>query len=224
MVKPNVLVLGGDDDAYHDFTITGSVFDAFLKKAGCDVTISEDTSCLVSQNINAYDILVCWMNRKNIRPEEEKGLIDGVIGSPWGNTGKPKAFIGIHIAACSFAGSETYHRMTGCRFLTHPEFGEEYPIKVVNPHHPVMAGMDNFTIKDELYLMEVYPPFETLLTCHYKGYDRPVAWIKPYGRGYVFYLALGHGAEQLNNPFVKRIITNAVIWTFKAIAGDKNCV
>lgn len=209
----NILVVGGDDYGFHDFRNIGDVFYSFLNKAGYHVTITEDCNAFLARNIKEFDAVVCYMNKKNLKKDQEKGLIDSIIGSPWGKTGKPKGFIGIHTAACSFPGSGTFHRMLGCRFLIHPEMGEELHIKVKNPAHPVMQGIADFHIIDELYLLELYLPFEILLSCRYRGFEHPVAWVKPYGLGRVFYTALGHGTTQLNNDHFQKMIINAINWS-----------
>jgi len=215
MAGLNVLVAGGDDFGYHDFGVIGEAFYSFLEKTGYHVTLSRDCSVFLADNIRNFDVIICYMNKKVLQKEEEEGLLDSIIGSPWGNTGKPKGFIGIHTAACAFPGSEAYHRMLGCRFLIHPEMGDELQIKVKKREHPVMKNIDNFTIIDELYLLEVYPPFTTLLSCYYNNFEQPLGWVKPYGLGRVFYLGLGHGVEQIGNPNFKKIIVNAIDWSVK---------
>jgi type 1 glutamine amidotransferase len=197
MVGLKILVVGGDDEGYHDFTVIGKVF----------------CSCFHPENLKEYDVVVCYMSRKEVPEHLEKGLLGSIIGSPWGATGKPKGFIGIHTGGYSFPESAAYHNMVGARFLTHPEMGEDLLIKVTDPDHPVMKGITSFTIVDELYLMEMYPPFHVLLSCHYRGFERPIAWVKPYGLGRVFYTSLGHGQEQVRNESFVKMIVNAVKWS-----------
>ncbi|MBN2535234.1 MAG: ThuA domain-containing protein [Spirochaetales bacterium] len=209
----NIVVVGGDDYKYHDFSIIGEAFYSFLNNAGFHVTITEDCNVFLAKNIKVFDVIVCYMNRKILRKSQEQGLLDSITGPPWGKTGKPKGFIGIHTAACSFPGSGAYHRMLGSKFLVHPEMGEELYIEVKNPAHPVMKDISDFTIIDEFYMLELYPPFELLLFCRYRGFEHPIAWVKPYGLGRVFYTTLGHGIDQINNNYFKKMIMNAIEWS-----------
>jgi type 1 glutamine amidotransferase len=213
MVNYNVLIMGGDETGYHDFKLLGPVFKSFLTDAGFSITLSEDLNMFLPIFIKSYDVIVCYMNKANITKKQEQGLLQGIIGSPWGSTGKPKGFVGIHIACCAFEHSRDFHNMLGCRLLTHPDMGESYSFKIKDPRHPVMAGMKDFSLVDELYLLEVFPPFETLITCEFNGFALPAAWVKPYGLGRVFYTSLGHSTEQLNNEFFQRMIVNAVKWS-----------
>jgi uncharacterized protein len=213
MVETRILLAGGDDEGYHDFQVIGDVFFSFLTGAGFQVTLTEDCQSFCKETIKNYDVVVFYMNKKQMKKNQEQGLLNSIIGSPWGDTGKPKGFVGIHTAACSVPGSMDFRRMLGCRFLVHPEMGEELHIHVKNPGHPVMQGVEDFSIIDELYMLELYPPFELLLSCRYKGFEHPVAWAKPYGLGRVFYISLGHGVEQISHEYYKKMIINAVIWS-----------
>lgn len=129
-----------------------------------------------------------------------------------GDTGKPKGFIGVHGALVSAPDTPEYIHMIGGKFLTHPKMGQTYRIRIKNTAHPIMDKIEEFEIVDELYLMETYPPYELLMLCDFAGFERPVAWAKPYGLGRVFYISLGHGQSQIENPYYKSIISNALNW------------
>ena len=63
MVGLNIIVVGGDDYGYHDFSVIGKVFHSFLYKAGFHVEITGDCSAFLPENIKKYDVIVCYMNR-----------------------------------------------------------------------------------------------------------------------------------------------------------------
>ncbi len=212
MNRIRILIIGGDKEGYHNFSILGPIYNNFLTNKGFEVELSEDLNMLLPQNIRDFDIILCCTLNASLTNEQAKGLIDSVTGNPWGDTGKPKGFIGVHGASCSFLEHPDYLRMLGGKFLTHPPMGEIYTFKIKNPTHPVTSGLNDFEMIDELYLLETYPPFETLIACEYAGFERPVAWVKPYGLGRVFYTALGHGKEQTENPVFQTVIGNAAAW------------
>jgi uncharacterized protein len=213
----NLLVMGGVEREYHDFSIMGPIYDSFLSSAGFDVTLSEDKDLFLPENIKNFDVIICYTTHGSLTKEQSGGLLNSIIGSFWENTGKPKGFLGIHGASCSFENNETYLRMLGGHFLTHPELGPEYLFHVEKAGHPIMKGISDFSMVDELYLQEIYPPMETLITCDFEGFSRPVAWVKSYGLGRVSSLSLGHGVEQTENPIFQKIIINAVNWCAKHI-------
>ncbi len=101
--------------------------------------------------------------------------------------------------------------MLGARFLAHPPIGP-FAVHVDAPDHPVMRGVGDFEITDELYTMETLAPFDALASADLGGFRRPLAWVRPYGLGRVCYSALGHGLEQLEHPSVRQILRNALGW------------
>lgn len=213
MRKIKILVIGGNKQEIHDFAAMGPIFKDFLEKEGFKPTLTQDLDMFLPDNIKDFDVILCSTTGRELNSQQEKGLLNAIIGASWSNTGNPKGFIGVHGASCSFLSSEAYLRMLGGRFLTHPPLENAYNFVVQNVDHPIMKKIENFLMIDELYLLEIYPPLEILLSCDFNGFPRPIAWVKPYGLGRVFYLALGHGVEQIRSEVFKRIIINSVYWT-----------
>jgi uncharacterized protein len=102
--------------------------------------------------------------------------------------------------------------MVGGKFLTHPSYWPQLTFNVKNRHHPVVAGVADFEMEEELYLMETYGHFELLMSTWFQGFERPITWVKPYGHGRVCYTALGHDRVQTENPSFQRLVINAVRW------------
>lgn len=88
----------------------------------------------------------------------------------------------------------------GGQFLGHPPI-EPYTVHVTAPDHPLVAGIEPFEVRDELYVLELHPPIETLLHARFTGKShgfaeghvtddepRPVLYLK----GSVCYFTLGH--------------------------------
>jgi hypothetical protein len=92
----------------------------------------------------------------------------------------------------------------GSRFLGHPPIAP-YRVEVTRPDHPLVAGIEPFEVTDELYVCELLAPLTVLLHARWRGpcqgfaegdvtddEPRPVLYLRPYGRGEVCYLTLGH--------------------------------
>lgn len=210
----NILYLTGGDDKYHPFDQYSQVIEAFLIKAGCKVTVTRDHDYLLPGTVKDYDVIISLTTNFYLQKEHEDSLLKAIIGNPWGNTGKPKGFIGLHSATISYLNSPAFTQMIGAKLLTHPPLGS-FHYQVANREHPVMQGVEDFTIESELYLMETYPPFEVLLTSEHLGFTRPIAWVKPYGKGRIFYCSIGHQPEEFQNDSVQKMIINAVKWSVK---------
>jgi type 1 glutamine amidotransferase len=96
-------------------------------------------------------------------------------------------------------------QMLGSRFVAHPAI-QDLTIKVVEPEHPLVRGIDDFDVEDEPYYCEHFGDNLVLLESHYDapsigyvqsdfGTDRPAQpqmYLHGEGEGEVLYLTLGH--------------------------------
>jgi hypothetical protein len=95
-------------------------------------------------------------------------------------------------------------RLLGSQFLGHPPIAP-YTVEVTQPEHPLVEGVQPFTVTDELYVSELHPPLDVLLHAQYEGSCRsfaegtttdsdirPVLYLRDTDRGTVCYFTLGH--------------------------------
>jgi type 1 glutamine amidotransferase len=101
-------------------------------------------------------------------------------------------------------GHDALMHTLGSQFLAHPPIGR-FQVSVSAPAHPLVAGIGDFEVEDELYLCELHPPLELLLETRFSGAapgfvegefrddaPRPVMYLREVGAGHVLYLTLGH--------------------------------
>jgi len=92
----------------------------------------------------------------------------------------------------------------GSQFVAHPPVGR-FRVRVSRPEHPLVAGIADFEVEDELYLCEYHGRNEALLEARFTGEvagfvekswldDAPrlVMYLRRVGRGEVVYNTLGH--------------------------------
>lgn len=105
----------------------------------------------------------------------------------------------------------------GSRFIAHPPIGP-FRVRNVKPAHPLVAGIEDFEVEDELYLSELEGDLEVLLETRYTGkalgfveddwpHDdpRPVLYLHAVGRGAVLYNTLGHCRGEFDmRPIIDR--------------------
>lgn len=142
-------------------------------------------------------------------------------------SGRP--VLAFHAGIISYPEWPEYARLVGFHwrrgFTNHANYGE-YPVKVATDSHPVVAGVGDFTVRDELYYNVVTPP-EMPLRVHAHApfapaVDFPLVLTAegPEGRtagaGRTAYLAIGHSLESLQPPAVRRLVRNAVGWLLRA--------
>ena len=96
-------------------------------------------------------------------------------------------------------------RLLGSRFIAHPPLGD-FEVRVSDPSHPLVRGIEAFKVTDELYLSELYGPNRVLLETRYNGRaareftrrewlsdePRPILYLHEHGAGQVLYCTLGH--------------------------------
>ena len=137
------------------------------------------------------------------------------------------AFVGIHSASDTFHDDPEYIGMLGGEFETHgPE--REVTIFVQDPEHPACRGLPaSFPLFEEVYEFRHWDRqrVHALLALHAHPQtgvpaDHPVAWTSRFGRGRVFYTALGHREEVYANPLVRRHFAGGISWALGLAAGS----
>jgi type 1 glutamine amidotransferase len=225
-----LFVLSGGRHPYHEST---PILGDFLRKAGHELTITEDASVLAhAADLGQYDAVVFNTRREalpdvgdlTLLPAEQEGL-NAFIRSG-------KGFICLHISTCLPKAWPAYHEITGGGWITgtsfHPPYGE-FTVHVSAPGHPGVRGVADFTTPDELYMglaftagNDVFITAKAAEGTHPWGPDRqpkhmpggsfPLGWTRQYGAGHVFVLLLGHDGRSFQTPAFQQLVLNGVDW------------
>ena len=123
-----------------------------------------------------------------------------------------KGFVGVHSATDTFHGFAPFIEMIGGEFKTH---GAQVSVDAIN-QDPACAACRHlpasWTVFDEIYQLKNFDRTKVhgLLTLDKHPNDKtpgdyPIAWIKEYGQGRVFYTSLGHREDvwEPNSPAQK---------------------
>lgn len=212
----NILLFGGG--GCHDFKQCCPVLMTYLADIpGFKVDyVAEDFDVFTADRIKNYDLAVVYNTGGQLTIQQKRGLVEWVASG--------KGFAGVHAAADSFGKSPEYRAMVGGYFRAHP-FTREYIVSLTDNKHPACQHLKGFTVKDwekwpvfeykvtdEQYLLDHDNRVRVLATTVFRNRLWPVCWVKTWGEGKVFYLALGHNAEACKNPFFKDIFTGGVEW------------
>jgi len=97
-------------------------------------------------------------------------------------------------------------------------------IKACDPNHPIVKGVPEFVINDELYL-DIYKAEDNvpiLVTDHPQAKGRKeIAWTRTYGASKVFYFQLGHiPAKTWARPDCRRIVRQGILWAAGDVAAE----
>jgi type 1 glutamine amidotransferase len=87
--------------------------------------------------------------------------------------------------------------------------------------HAVLAGVSPFVSSGSLYKNPKLAADATvLLTGTIPEHTEPVAWVRPYQGGRVFYTSLGHPDDFRQASFL-RLLSNAIFWTVRGESAPK---
>jgi hypothetical protein len=174
----------------------------------------------LEEDLSAYDLIVLGytqtLTTEDLSDRAEARLLEAARAG----TG----FVGYHGATAAFRASLPYSWILGASFVEHPG-GEAirvpYEVKITDRDSPLTAGIEDYTVRSEQYLMHVDPSVHVLATTTFDGepdvpwmagVEVPVAYTKQFGDGRVFYHAGGHELEEMERPEVTTMVRRGMEW------------
>ena len=206
------LVLSGTN---HGFDKSAAVIHETLREAHIDANLTDNKAILTSPALDNYDALVFGtgftratrqedgtiQREADLTPEQEAGLFNFVAGG--------KGLIGMHGTAWWIGGRAV--DLIGGHANWHPP-GLTFTVNIADASHPTMQGIGNFEVTDEIYISAHEPTLQILATAEWHGKAHPMAWVKQFGEGRVFYTTLGHTADTFQRPAMGQMMVQAVQW------------
>jgi len=156
-----------------------------------------------------YDVIFAYnqSNWTKITDKQMEGYLSFIRnGGGW---------VGIHSVTETFQSNPEHVRMAGGSFTKHEPYRKMHILRIEGDH-PILEGIENFDIMDEFYYHDRcdLEDKHILLVCQSPDDQlvRPIAWTKMYGKGRVFFTALGHSVESCSNPNMLRHVTQGIAW------------
>lgn len=145
-----------------------------------------------------------------------------------------KGFVAAHTALTAFDSWPEFGELLGGRYDDHPWGVASGTIINEDPSFPITKHFAaTFPFADEFYQTKEFsrdklrvllrldvarmPPSPQLRRA---DGDFPLAWVKMYGKGRVFYSSLGHGSEMWDNRDVAQMYFEAIKWSLGLTEGD----
>ena len=195
---------------------------------------------VMGRDLNNYDAIFCLGVREvYLTSQQRADLLEfirnggGFVGVhaastmflPWAPFGKRHD----EALACgrTFKRWPQFNEMLGAEFVEHPYGQIEAQVIVDDSRFPATRFLPpKFNLYDEMYEfkdfsrkeMDVVLRLDTSgLNLHHRGLtdrtqDWPLAWAKNYGKGRVFYCALGHARDTWDIPDIQRIYFEGLRW------------
>lgn len=219
--KRALIVWGGWDG--HEPEKVAALFEQILKGDGFEVEVSNTLDSFAdAEKVKSMDLLIPIVTMSEISGEQFNPVAEAVRDHGVG-------MAGCHGGMCdSFRSNTEWQFMTGSQWVAHPgNDGVNYTVNInqANPHE-ITAGLSDFQVSSEQYYLHVDPGVNVLATCVFPtpGADgphsanpckMPQVYTKMYGKGKVFYNALGHNASVLEAEVPRELMRRGFIWAAK---------
>jgi type 1 glutamine amidotransferase len=230
----NLLFSGTDSKPIRILVITGGhdykkeQFNQMLSSLGPSITyqIAELPGAydlFLPENRNKYDVLVFYHMWQKITDEQAKVFAECI------RKGKP--VVALHHSICAYddwpeywniIGGKYFHKVTtfkGKEFQPSSYIHDlHFNVKVASPKHPVIKGVNDFEIFDETYKgYYVEDKVIPLLTTDEPSSTPVIGWAKKYGKARIVVLQSGHDVPTFENPNFRKLLKQAVEWTYYGI-------
>ena len=215
----NAIILSGADrydGRWHDHPATSQRIAEILREVGFDARIR---AChpRAFGDLTGAELLVVNTASGTPAPEDASdddwapahaALRDYVEG------GGP--LIALHLAASSFREILEWPAWIGGAWIQgtsmHPPIAESH-VSVRTDAHPIVAGLSDFDIHDEMYsYLELQAGNVVLATHQYEGRDHPLAWAREADGRRAVYDAFGHGLRAYDSPERIRLLQREALW------------
>jgi type 1 glutamine amidotransferase len=210
---PRVLLLYGGWEGHQP-----EIFAEFAKASllsDAAVTVSQDLSLLRTGILDEYDLLVPIWTFGELDDDQVSSLLLAVENG-----------LGVvcwHGAASSFLNSRSHKFLLGGQFVGHPG-GDRIPYTIrFSGNDPLVEGLEDLKVVSEQYYLLIDPAVKVIASTSIdgaeygwlSGVEMPIAWKRQWGRGRVFYCAVGHTPDILEHDSILTLLRRALKWAVR---------
>jgi uncharacterized protein len=190
-------------------------------KHGFELSVSQEAEKVMTpENLKNLDVIIFYTTGElPLSDEQKKAFLDFIKNG--------KAFIGIHSATDTFYKWPEYGEMIGGYFNKHPWTAKDtVTIKTTDRQFPVTKHWEeSFKVTEEIYQIKNFNAENVKVTMSLdtantdmtkpgiEAKEFPITWYRSYGKGRVFYTALGHNPEVWRDQRFQTMIVNAIKWS-----------
>ena len=229
-----VIVSGG---VAHDFEATSAELVRVLGEAGFDAVVETDVEAAFTglaaaptarRPLVVLNLLRWTMQVERYLDQRERwaiSLSEPARAALAGHVHAGGGLLGLHGASICFDDWPGWRDLLGGVWTwgtsTHPPLGGPVEVRVARDAHPVVAGLGDFSVVDEVYgFLDRADDVTGLLFSPHGGTDHPLLWARQVGRGRVVYDALGHHVPSYAVPEHRLVVRRSAVWAAGAPADQ----
>ena len=215
MTRKALITWGGWDG--HEPDKVAAIFRDILQADGMEVRVTDSLDCFDdSAALQDLDLIVPVWTMSELSKEAAVNVSDSVA--------RGTGLAGCHGGMCdAFRSNVLWQFMTGANWVAHPGGdGVDYTVKITDPGHDLVAGIEDFEVSSEQYYLHVDPANHVLATTKFPTVtwfhsangtaEMPVAWTRRWGMGRVYFNALGHNADVIESGPAHEMLRRGLIW------------
>lgn len=218
MDRRALIVWGGWDG--HEPDRVADLFASMLRDEGFAVDVSDSLDAFRNPDrMKGLSLIVPVVTMSEITGEQLGPVLRAVADEGVG-------MAGCHGGMCdAFRASTEWQFLTGGQWVAHPGYdGVQYRVVIDRSiPSPITEGLDDFEVVSEQYYLHTDPGNRVLAYTEFPHPDHggpheanpcrmPQVWTKWYGRGRVFYNALGHQRSVLEAPIPRELMRRGMSW------------
>jgi type 1 glutamine amidotransferase len=200
----------------HEPDKVADLFAGWLREAGMEVELTDSLACFDDPaRLEGLSLIVPVWTMSKIEKQQALNACAAVAGGV--------GIAGCHGGMCdAFRENVDWQFMTGAQWVAHPgNDGVEYRVRMVSDD-PLVAGVGDFTVKTEQYYLHVDPVVKVHAVCDFPVVEgphspngpvaMPVVFSKLYGKGRVYYNALGHQRNVIEQGPAAELMRRGLLW------------
>lgn len=185
-----------------------------------DVEKHSDLHIFEQGGLLDFDIILPIWTQGHLTELQEKHLLYAIENGV--------GLVAWHGVADAFNNNQRFKQLLGGQFVAHPGEITKYRVNFLSPADHIAEGLEDFEIESEQYYMLVDPNNQVLATTTFYSQDMPwidksvmpVVWKRHWGKGKVFYCAIGHTPQDFEIPEVATSIQRGIVWASTRVTSN----
>jgi type 1 glutamine amidotransferase len=223
----NVILTGGHT---HPFAVSAPALADLLREHAIDSSIETDPeSALAALESSRAELLTVYALRWTMSSGDKYApfrdrwafsLSPQARASVKAHLARGGGLLALHTAVICFDDWPAWKQVLGTRWVwgqsSHPPYGS-VEARIDDPAHPLVHGLESFTLDDEAYgNLDMEPDVRPLMSVRARaGEWQPALWTREVGGGRVVVDTLGHDQGAFTHPEHRRIVARAALWALR---------